>query len=441
MKEKRKEWELSVSLEPLKDRKSLREFQKNVEKELENSAGGAVAVINMRQFKYINEYYGRETGDRLLASVISAMEQEKRDGELFYWIGGDTFYVFIGRWDRGYVRERLETYLLSGTRISQEILVNSQASFYCGAVISNPEIPDEHYRLEQMLTHVMYALDKAKEYPGNKIWFFDAELHKKELRENNVELHMQRALSMREFELYLQPKVDLATRRLQSAEALVRWRMPDGTFMSPGEFMPVFERTGFSSRLDQHMLQEVGALIQGWREAGIRPIPVSVNLSRKTLYEETYMESLKWVKDNYRISDGEITIEILESVAFGNLERANRLLEQVRKMGYRISLDDFGSGYSSLNVLAKLRIDELKIDQAFLRGMSSSGREKLILATIMKLAEDLNIPTVAEGVETEEHEKLVASLGCGCAQGYLYSRPVPAGEFTEKFMKNGVYQF
>ena len=191
------------------------------------------------------------------------------------------------------------------------------------------------------------------------------------------------------------------------------------------------------------MLQEVGNLLRSWRKQGIRPIPLSVNLSRKALFEESYIRTLEWVKANYQIKNGEITLEILESVAFGNLEIANEILEKVRNMGYRISMDDFGSGYSSLNVLAKLKIDELKIDQAFLRGMEKGSREERILETIMKLAKDLNIPTVVEGVETLDHETLVKSLGCGCVQGYLYSRPISACEFTEKFMKdsqNG-YQF
>ena len=439
-------WDPPISLEPLKERKSLHEFQEAVERKLEKSPGGAIAVFNMRQFKYINESYGREKGDQLLASVISAMSQRSKKGELFYWVGGDVFYVFIDWWDRDYVRQRLESYLMGATKVSERILKNSQAAFYCGAVISNPESAAENYSLERMLTHVMYALEKAKEFPGNKIWFFDAELHEKELQENRVELQMQRALMEEEFKLYLQPKVDPVTRRLKSAEALVRWQMPetaDGTLLSPGAFMPVFERTGFSSRLDQHMLQEVGNLLQSWRKQGIRPIPISVNLSRRTLYEENYIRALEWVKKNYEIEDGEITLEILESVAFGNLERANEILERVRDMGYRISMDDFGSGYSSLNVLAKLKIDELKIDQAFLRGMEKGSREERILETIMKLAKDLNIPTVVEGVETLDHETLVKSLGCGCVQGYLYSRPISACEFTEKFMKdsqNG-YQF
>lgn len=441
MKEKLEKWEPEVSLEPLKDRKSLHDFQEEAERALKKFPGGTVAIFNMRQFKYINECYGRETGDRLLAGILSAMKQRKKDNELFYWIGGDIFYVFINRWERSYVRQRLESYILGGTKVSEKILKNSQVSFYCGAIVSYSGSKEENYSLEQMLTHVMYALAKAKEYPGNKIWFFDAELHKKELQENNVELQMQRALSMGEFELYLQPKVDPLTRCLKGAEALVRWRMPGGVFMSPGEFMPVFERTGFSSRLDQHMLQEVGRLLYNWRKQGLKPIPVSVNLSRRTLYEESYIRTLEWVKENYQIDDGEITLEILESMAFGNLIKANELLEKVKNMGYLISMDDFGSGYSSLNVLAKLKIDELKIDQAFLRGITADSREKLILETIVRLAKDLNIPTVVEGVETADHEELVRSLGCDCAQGFLYSKPVASKDFTDQFMKKGGCQY
>ena len=129
MKEKLEKWEPEVSLEPLKDRKSLHDFQEEAERALKKFPGGTVAIFNMRQFKYINECYGRETGDRLLAGIISAMKQRKKDNELFYWIGGDIFYVFINRWERSYVRQRLESYNLGGTKVSEKILKNSQVSF------------------------------------------------------------------------------------------------------------------------------------------------------------------------------------------------------------------------------------------------------------------------------------------------------------------------
>ena len=246
-------------------------------------------------------------------------------------------------------------------------------------------------------------------------------------------LHMHAALRAKEFELYLQPKVDVSTGRLANAEALVRWRR-DGRLLSPGLFIPIFEKTGFSFYLDRYMLQEVGKLIRGWRERGIAPIPVSVNQTKITFYNETYINYLKWIKETYGIPDGGMILEILESMAVDNLGEANRILDEARSLGCRISMDDFGSGYSSLNVLAKLKLDELKIDQTFLRNMGPEGKERIILQMIIDLSRRFGISTVVEGVETREQESMVRSMGCSLGQGYLYSRPLPAKEFTERFM-------
>lgn len=437
MNERMEKLEHLAYYDRLTDTYNFYRFQELAGEYLQADQGGTIAVLNVRQFKFINEIFGRDTGDQLLKAVAQVLTACQENEKLVCRESGDIFYLYFSQWDREKIRKQLEMLMEKISSASKRILKEFRASFYCGAVISRPDPPKEHYTLNQMLTHVMYALAKAKEYSGDKIWFFDAELHQKEIQENNVELHMHQALENGEFKLYLQPKVDLETHRLHSAEALVRWQLPDQRVLPPGQFIPIFERNGFCRRLDRYMLRQAGALLADWRDQGLEPVPISVNQSRKTMYEENYMGLLKEIKETCCIPDQYITLEILESMAFDNLAEANRLLGEMKNLGFKISMDDFGSGYSSLNVLAKLKIDELKIDQGFLRGMSPHGNEKMILEMIVKLSRQMHISTVAEGVETLEHDRLARSMGCCYGQGYLYSRPIPAGEFTEKYMKQG----
>ena len=408
-------------------------FLRAAQGQLDRGEGGAIAVLNIRQFKYINEMLGREKGDELLKFVAGAIVDGPKSIRVAGRAGSDVFYLYIDGTDGKQIVGEMDGFLHALTRSSIGVLGAFQMRAYCGVIVSRPKGEIPHYTLEQMLTRMMYALAKAREYSENKTWLFDAELHKEEQKEEDVILHMHAALRAKEFELYLQPKVDVSTGRLASAEALVRWHR-DGRMLSPGLFIPIFDKTGFSFYLDRYMLQEVGRLIRGWRERGIAPIPVSVNQTKITFYNETYINYLKWIKETYGIPDGGMILEILESMAVDNLGEANRILDEARSLGYRISMDDFGSGYSSLNVLAKLKLDELKIDQTFLRNMGPEGKERIILQMIIDLSRRFGISTVVEGVETREQEAMVRSMGCSLGQGYLYSRPLPAKEFTERFM-------
>ena len=287
-----------------------------------------------------------------------------------------------------------------------------------------------------MLTHVMFALAKARETHQNTIWFFDSELHKKEVMDSYVEGHMNQALQEKEFRLYLQPKVDLKTDALGGAEALVRWQRHDGTMIFPSQFIPLFEENGFCAKLDMYMVEQVCACLRQWMDAGLTPVPVSVNQSKLTFFMPDYVNRLMELADRYQIPSGLLTLEILEGMALENVDALNRRLEILREKGFHISMDDFGSGYSSLNTLGKLKLDELKLDRGFLLEVSKGdNNSRLIMEQVVALAKGLSMSTVVEGVETEEHVRLIKELGCDYGQGYVYSRPVPESEFTESWMK------
>ena len=239
--------------------------------------------------------------------------------------------------------------------------------------------------------------------------------------------------------MFLQPKINLKTGKLGGAEALVRWLKKDGDMIYPNQFIPLFESNGFCARLDMYMVEQVCRRIRKWIDEGIEPIPISVNQSKLLFYEEDYVESLCRLIEKYRIPARLITLEILEGLAIGNVEELNNRISSLQEKGFRISMDDFGSGYSSFNTLGKLKIDELKLDRVFLIEITNEkeNRQRIIMEQVVDLTKRLKISTVVEGVETRENEVLIQSFGCDYGQGYYYSRPVSADEFEEKFLKKG----
>ena len=209
--------------------------------------------------------------------------------------------------------------------------------------------------------------------------------------------------------MFLQAKKDLRTGELAGAEALVRWNASDGRMIFPDQFIPLFERNGFCVKLDLYMVEQACRQIRSWMDRGIDPIPISVNQSKPLFFEPNYVQALTELVQTYGIPPRFITLEILEGLALENVDTLNEKIVLLQAEGFRISLDDFGSGFSSLNTLGKLKIDELKLDRGFLLGISSQeqGRVRIILKEIVQIARQLSISTVAEGVETAEDERLI----------------------------------
>ena len=394
-----------------------------------------VAALNIHQFKFINEIFGKMQADRLLQQIGQAVRKELAEDEFFGRETGDRFYLFLRQTDQEAVKERIRR-VIGESRMAPALQGSSyHVLFYCGVADTegqerNGELPS------RMMTQVMFALDKAGETRQDDVWFYDTQLHEKEKRENYIESHMHQALENGEFRLFLQPKVNLRDGSLAGAEALVRWVTDEGKMMFPNDFIPLFERNGFCVRLDMYMVEAVCRHIHRWMEAGINPVPISVNQSRLLFYEADYPDRLRELVAKYDIPAGLVTLEILEGLAVGNVEELNERILLLQKEGFRISMDDFGTGYSSLNVMGALKIDELKLDRAFLMEISreNNSRQRAVMEMVMVLTRRLQISTVAEGVETEENEELIRELGCDMGQGYYYSRPISAEDFDRRFM-------
>lgn len=403
-------------------------------KELAREAGNlsyAIAVVNVRQFKFINEIFGKEQADHLLQYIARKLQEVVGEGEFFCRESADSFYVFLRESEEEVLQARMNHALQQITDLKKDKNFHCHLIMNCGIAVSEPD-----GSVEEVMTRALFALAKAKQANQQAIWLFDTTLHEQEQIDNFIESHAREALECEEFELYLQPKMNVQDDSLGGAEALVRWVNAEGTFLYPSSFIPLFETNGFCADLDMYMFEKVCQCLQKWIADGYQPVPISINQSKLTFYEENYEQRLSELLEKYQISASLITLEILEDLVIDDLSDMNARLERLKKMGFKISLDDFGTGYSSLNTFGKLKIDEVKLDRGFLLETEKEGcgSTRMIMEEVVRLAKKLSIATVIEGIETEEQAAFVKSIGCDQGQGYYYSKPISAEQFTKEIL-------
>lgn len=409
-------------------------FNKKLTEYLLDNRKLCVVAVNIHQFKFINEIFGKKQGDVFLCETKQLLGACLRNEEFFCRDTADLFYLCLCESQEEVIRKRMQGIMEKIAALSEKRYSHYHIRLYCGVAIADGK---EKTNSDVLMTRVMFAMDTAKETIQNCIWFYDTELHKKEIIQNYIESHMEQALRDGEFKLYLQPKINLNTGQMESAEALVRWITKEGKMIFPDEFIPLFEKNGFCVHLDLYMAECACCQIRKWIDHGISPVGISVNQSKLLFYENDYISKIKNMIERYQIPAELITMEILEGLALENMQELNARIQILQKMGIRISMDDFGSGYSSLNTLINLEIDELKLDRTFLMKVREEKnlKSRLIMEQVVLLTKRMGIDTVVEGVETEEDYQFVKNLGCDYGQGYYYSRPVSAKEFTEKFLK------
>ena len=389
----------------------------------------SLVSLNLRRFKFMNEILGRDKSDDFLCRIVTCIKPMLKKDEIICRDSADVFYMLLIGTDENVISNRIHAIFNSIRQNTKDFCYEYE---FCCGVISNST-----YSFEQMLTNVMFALAQSKEMASENICFFDEEVHKKKEFENFVESNMQQALDSNCFEMVLQPKVDLDTNLVVSAEALVRWKLEDGTYLPPSSFVGIFEKNRFCSKLDFYMLRKAIQQIRKWIDMGIHPVNISVNQSKIVFYHENYISELKSLLREYDVSASYITLEVLESTVIEDFKLFNQILSEVKKLGFSVSLDDFGSGYSSLNVLSKLDIDELKIDRIFLHTDSEleNKKTKWILEAIINIAKKSNIRVVVEGVESIEDDRFIRCIGANVGQGYYYSRPLAIDAFNDLIHK------
>ena len=282
------------------------------------------------------------------------------------------------------------------------------------------------------------AIIACRQISNNEVKLFDDNLEKRLTTEHELENEMVNALNNDEFKPYYQPKYDIETRKIIGAEALVRWISPEKGFMPPGEFIPLFERNGFVIQVDYYILEKACQLQMRRLAAGQSIIPISVNQSRLHMTEEGYLDKMRAIVVKYKLPPNIIELEITETM-FGDFDKksarqnAEKVINGLKELGFIISVDDFGAGYSSFSLLSSLPMDVMKIDRSVLTGADTSQKMKKILGNVIELGHSLGMRVICEGIETVEEENLLLSLGCRYGQGFLNAKPMPVEEFIDFF--------
>lgn len=380
-----------------------------------------MVAIDIEHFKLFNEWYGEDQGDRLLvkiASKLNSMEQSCHS--VAGYMGGDDFAIVIPA-----------DYSILNT-LEQEIgeyarLFGENAGFLPAFGVYR--IEDYSFPVSMMYDRAAIALNTVKGTYGNRVGWYDPNMKLKMENDQVLLADIQRALSQHEFIFYVQPQCNMLTGKIIGMESLVRWQHPERGLVSPEEFIPILERTGFITYLDMYIWEMVCEYLFNWIKSGHRPVPISVNMSRMDIYAIDVVEKFKNLILQYHIDSKYLEIEITESAYAKDNELIRKVIEDLRKAGFSVFMDDFGSGYSSLNMLKDVNMDVIKIDTKFLDlNENSKSRGMDILETIIRLAKVMQLKIIAEGVEKKEQADFLINTGCIYGQGYYYFKPLPVAE-------------
>ncbi len=397
----------------------------------------AMVLMNINGFKFVNEFFGFESGNRLLQHIAMVLHTNVCHEDRYYRDSADHFGMLLTY----HSQEELIDRIRNIQREINEYTVspNQDYRINCnfGVHIIQADTPWDAHRHspDTAINGALLALNSVNGNTSNPVAFYDEALYEKARKKIEIESQMYAALANGEFHMYLQPKYYLKDGSMHSAEALVRWYSSDGVIHYPDEFIPVFEENGFITELDMYMLEEACRKVSQWKQQGYKVSPVSVNQSRVFFYDEEYLDKFHEIVDQYHIDPSLIILEVTESVAMSNLEQVKMVIRKLHKIGFSISMDDFGSGYSSLNTLKDLDIAELKLDKDFLSEQSTSERGKIVIESVIHLAKALSITTVAEGIENDVQLDFMKSICCDIGQGYYFAKPMPAEEFERLLLK------
>ncbi|MBI2314030.1 MAG: PAS domain S-box protein [Betaproteobacteria bacterium] len=388
----------------------------------------AVLLVDLDHFKLVNDSMGHSVGDLLLKTVAGRLQNCLREGDTVARLGGDEFVLVIS------VVTRDGSYPAVIQRILAEmarpvILEDGEITITCsiGASLYPKDGGDE----EVLLRNADAAMYQAKEQGRNTFRFYTAEMNARISERLTLATKLRRALDQEQFVLYYQPKVDLKSGGVSGVEALIRWNSPDKGLVPPHQFIPILEETGLIVEVGKWALRKAASTYQEWLAKGLGPLRIAVNISPLQLRQKNFVKD---VEDALRGAGNALPgldLEITESLVMEHIEENIGKLKSIREMGFGIAIDDFGTGYSSLSYLAKLPVDVLKIDRAFIVDMVSNSDDWTLVSTIISLAHSLKLKVVAEGVETEEQANLLRLLRCDEAQGYLFSPPLPTDQFKD----------
>lgn len=384
-------------------------------------------VLNIEQFHSINALHGYEFGDEVLRAVGTEIQEYLRENYgIASRIEADRFDIYCT--DPGDYGELLQRFQDKVNNVSPNVNVHLRM----GIAPWNEDIGPV-----LLFDRATAACNMVRGKLNNPLMIYDDEMHQKELYNQRLLNDLRAAEQEHQFKVYYQPKYDIQCTppKLSSAEALIRWEHPEFGMISPGDFVPLFEGNGLIGVVDNFVWQQAARQVDLWKKKFDFDLPVSVNLSRSDLFDPTVTERLKELIEKNGLDYNHMKLEITESAYTNNAREVLRVIGELRDLGFEIEMDDFGSGYSSLNMLSDMPIDVLKMDMKFIRNIETSETDRKLVSLVLDIAKYLEVPVVAEGVETEGQMELLKKGGCKLVQGYYFSRPVPPEEFEKLIEK------
>ena len=415
----------------------LNRMQKVLASQSRSGNEAALLYIDLDNFKTINDTLGHETGDMLLQQVGERLMSCVRGSDTVARMGGDEFVVLL--------EDLNEVAFGAATRIEvvgKKILAAlnqpflfSALEYHCTPSIGVTVFKGFEFEVDELLKQADIAMYQAKKAGRNTLRFFDPQMQNAINTRSSLERELRKALKKQQFKLYYQIQVDSSGRAL-GAEALIRWFHPERGLIPPDQFIPLSEETGVILPIGQWVLDTACAQLQLWQKNKVtRDLFLAVNVSSRQ-FRHDFVNQVKATVQNYSINPKLLKLELTESLLLDNIEDTITIINELNSIGIRFSLDDFGTGYSSLQYLKRLPLDQLKIDQSFVRDITTDSSDKAIVSTIIAMAKSLKLDAIAEGVETEEQRKFLKKKGCNQFQGYLFGRPVPIEEFESQLLKN-----
>lgn len=389
----------------------------------------AVMFIDIDNFKFINDHLGHENGDLILVELAKRLLEIVGSHHLVARSGGDEFVILLKD-----IRDPFEVanYAEKIVERFQQPISTFEKEWFLSCSIGISIFPDHGSNTELLLKNADAALFRVKEQGKNGYGIFNEKYENKSFERSLLENALRKALEHDQFFIEYQPKLNLLTGEIIGMEALVRWNHPELGRIPPKEFIPLAEETGLIVPLGIWILKTSCNQNKIWQEKGFKPLPISVNVSIRQLKDPKFIQKVKNILEETKLSPQYLELEVTESI-FGDIHNAASILQSLRELGIQISIDDFGTGYSSLSYIKHLPIDMLKVDASFIQDIHKNEESKAIVKAIITLAETIGVKVIAEGIELQDHVKELTYSGCMLGQGYYFSKPLVTNDF-EKFM-------
>lgn len=432
---KKKEIEKNAYVDPITNGSTKAKFNIDAVNLISNNPPRTYSLISIdiHKFSIINDSFGSKQGDELLAYVHRCIRKFLNKDEEVSRISADTFNILKKTTDIYEIKKFLNDVSIEINSFNVNMINKYYIQFYAGIYF----VDDTSLNVVNMeyCSNVARKLSKSKRTTEPYCYTIYEETQRiRQTKERYIDNHMEQALANGEFVMYLQPKIDLNTNKVGGAEALVRWDDPKFGLIPPGEFIPIFEENGFVRKLDLYIFEQAVILVRNWLDRGIEPITISVNLSRVQLNNINFLEKYVRVLKKHNVPAKYFEIEVTESVVFNNARLLVDIINKIHEAGFSCSIDDFGSGYSSLNMLKDMHVDVIKLDREFLKfSQQNEERGHQIIANVIQLVKSLGAKNVTEGVEKENEVEFLKSVGCDMIQGYYFSKPLPVEEFEDYY--------